>query len=46
MLRNQTCALFKPTPQYARHNKKGGHRINNILRRPELADILLASIFA
>jgi len=28
-----------------RHNNKGGSRINIILRRPKLADILLAALF-
>jgi hypothetical protein len=31
---------------FARHNNKGGSRINITLRRPVWADILLAAIFA
>jgi hypothetical protein len=30
---------------FALHNNKGGSRINFILRRPKLADILLAALF-
>jgi hypothetical protein len=32
-------------PAFARHNDKGGGRINFILRRLTLADILLAALF-
>jgi hypothetical protein len=43
MVRDQAAT---PISTFARHNNKGGSRINIILRRPELADILLAAIFA
>jgi hypothetical protein len=45
----QTAWLAGGTAQkstLARHNKKGGSRINITLRRPEWADIQLAATFA